>query len=91
MAVSWRREHRPNLETIPWKVLSLETTPGESKEYLVKGLFEEEGYHMMVSDSSAMWEENLDSRKILDRLKVTYHVDILELKKIVMCVSEGVV
>ena len=69
MAVSWRREQRPCLETKPWKVLSIRTPHGELKEYFFKGLFED-GYQVMISDSGAIWEENIDSEKVIDRLKV---------------------
>ena len=72
MAIAWRREPRPRLQTQPWRVITLGTSEkdGEGRKYLVKGLFDDAGYHVMLSDSCAVWEESIEASKVLERLKV---------------------
>ena len=65
MAVAWRKHHRPSLETQLWRRLEV-----EGRELLVKGLFQEDGYEVMVCDLCSVWEENLDQREIGRRAKV---------------------
>ena len=74
MAVEWRGESLPSLDTQAWGLLSLAAggTGDCGRDYLVKALFGEDGYHVIVSDTSCVWEEIVDSEKILDRLKVRF-------------------
>lgn len=65
MALVWRRNQTPKLETQAWKVLTV-----DGNDYLIKGLFDDLGYHVMLCDMNAIWEENLDSNKITRRSKV---------------------
>ena len=65
MAVSWRRAQTPSLEYQKWRVLDI-----SGKQYLVKALFEDQGYHVMMSDMSAVWEEDIGAEQILRRGKV---------------------
>lgn len=44
--------------------------PQAAQDYLVKAKFDEGGYHVMLTDSCAVWEENIDSNKIQERLNV---------------------
>ena len=65
MAVAWRRARTPSLESQKWRVL---TIGGE--QYLIKGLFEDQGYHVMISNLSTVWEEDIGAEKILRKGKV---------------------
>ena len=56
-----------SLESQLWRVLQLEGT-----DYLIKGLFEDAGYHVMLSDRSSVWEEKMNSSEIIQRSKVIY-------------------
>ena len=66
MALVWRRNQTPRLETQAWKVLMI-----DGNVYLIKGTFDDLGYHVMLCDMKAVWEENLDSNKIIGRSKVS--------------------
>ena len=67
---AWRKGNRPSLETEAWK--ALEVSQGQSKrKYLVKGLFSDDGYQVMISDTSSIWQESIHSDTILERLKVS--------------------
>lgn len=65
MALVWRRNQTPKLETKAWEVFKI-----EENDYLIKELFDDLGYHVMLSDLNNVWEENLDSNKITRRSKV---------------------
>lgn len=59
------------MQTQSWRVLRVDAASnGGAGDYLVKGLFENAGYHVMLSDSSAIWEEKMEAQDILQRLKV---------------------
>ena len=66
MAV-WRREsfQQFNLETKPWQTLN---TGGYS--FLVKGIFTDDSYEILVTDLACIWEESLSEQNILERSKV---------------------
>lgn len=71
MSLTFREECKDSLQIQSWRVLSLRgeaESPG--KDYLVKSLFEESCYHVMLSDCSAVWEEKIDGEAIKQRLKV---------------------
>lgn len=65
MAVEWRWTVSPCLETQPWTTLVL-----DGKNYLVKGLFASDSYHLLVTDLAHVWEENMKDKELLDRSKV---------------------
>lgn len=65
MAVAWRRARTPSLDSQKWTVL---TIGGE--QYLIKALFEDHGYHVMISDLSTVWEEDIGAERILRKGKV---------------------
>ena len=57
----------------PWRVIAIElegSGANGQKEYLVKGSFQPEGYAVMLSNSTAVWEERMKAPEILKRLKV---------------------
>ena len=66
MAVAWRRHHHPSLETQLWRTLAV-----EGREWLVKGLFQEDSYEILVSDLCGVWEESMEQRKIGGRSEVS--------------------
>ena len=66
MAVAWRRARTPSLDSQKWKVLTL-----NGQQYLIKALFDEQGYHVMISDLSTIWEEDPGAEKILRRGRVS--------------------
>ena len=71
MSLTFREECKASLQTQSWRVLSVQVGAGSTrKDYLVKSLFEERCYHVMLSDSSAIWEEKIDGDAITQRLKV---------------------
>ena len=65
MAVAWRRARTPSLESQKWRVLTI-----GGGQYLIKALFEDQGYHVMISDLSTVWEEDIGAEKILRKGKV---------------------
>lgn len=65
MAVAWRRASTPSLHSQGWRVLAV-----GGKQYLIKALFEDQGYHVMISDLSVIWEEDIGAEKIIIRGKV---------------------
>lgn len=65
MAVSWRKYHRPSLETQLWRVLR-----ADGRDWLVKSLFKEDSYEILLSDLSTIWEEGMEARAIARRAKV---------------------
>ena len=63
---SWRtRFPTDNLETQSWKMLEI-----EGQSFLVKGLFNENSYEILVTDLASIWEESLHEQDILKRSKV---------------------
>ena len=66
MAVAWRRGRTPSIEPQRWRVLA--TVDG--KQYIVKALFEDQGYHVMISNLSTVWEEDIGADKVARRGKV---------------------
>ena len=74
MSLAWREEKQASLETQPWRPISLDCISGGEaggrREFLVKGLFQGAGYHVMLTDCSCVWEEKMDGEKIMKRLKV---------------------
>lgn len=42
----------------------------EGRECLVKGVFSEEGYEVMVWDQCRMWSEKMEQKGVTERLKV---------------------
>ena len=69
MAVAWRRASTPSLDSQKWKVLAI-----NEEKYLIKALFDDQGYHVMISDLSTIWEEDPGAEKILMRGKVSGHI-----------------
>ena len=65
MAVAWRRHHQPAIESQPWRVIS-----EGGREYVVKSLFKEDSYELLVSDLCTLWRETLERSQILRRTKV---------------------
>lgn len=53
------------LETQPWKRLC-----AEGKTFLVKGIFANNSYSILVTDLGTMWEENINEQQLLERSKV---------------------
>lgn len=54
-----------------WNVVCVNADNGyPGTEYLVKGLFEPQGYEVMLSDGVTVWEEKIDTQDLLERLKV---------------------
>lgn len=72
MSMAWREDCRPSVDTETWRVVRVNTSSGQGKDYLVKGLFEEDGYHVMLTDTVyvAVWKERMGTDEILQRLKV---------------------
>lgn len=66
MAVAWRRARTPSLDSQKWKVLAI-----NAQKYLIKALFDDQGYHVMISDLSTIWEEDPGAEKILRRGRVS--------------------
>ena len=66
MAVAWRRARTPSLDSQKWKVLAV-----NGQRYLIKALFDDQGYHVMISDLSTIWEEDPGAEKILRRGRVS--------------------
>lgn len=66
MAAPWRRCNRPLLEAQPWTHLKA----ADGQDLLVKGLFQEDGYHVMLCDLENVWEESVESEDISGRSKV---------------------
>ena len=66
MAVAWRRARTPSLDSQKWKVLAI-----NGQQYLIKALFDDQGYHVMISDLSTVWEEDPGAKKILRRGRVS--------------------
>ena len=77
MAVAWRRNQRPALETQLWHVLEV-----EGKEYIFKSLFHEDGYELLlvvvggVSESDGLLlgtvcEERVAGAEVAKRSKVS--------------------
>ena len=66
MAVAWRRARTPSLDSQKWKVLAI-----NGQKYLIKALFDDQGYHVMISDLSTIWEEDPGAEKILRRGRVS--------------------
>ena len=65
MAVAWRRHHQPAIESQPWRVIS-----EGGRKYVVKSLFKEDSYELLVSDLCTLWRETLERSQILRRTKV---------------------
>lgn len=65
MAAPWRRCNRPLLEAQPWTHLKA----ADGQDLLVKGLFQENGYHVMLCDLENVWEESVESEDISGRSK----------------------
>ena len=65
MAVPWRRARTPSLDSQRWRVLTV-----NGQQYLIKALFDDQGYHMIISDLSSVWEEDPGAEKIVRRGKV---------------------
>ena len=40
------------------------------KVYLIKGLFTNDSYKLLVTDFASVWQENLKNKELLDRSKV---------------------
>jgi hypothetical protein len=66
MAVAWRRARTPSLDSQRWRVLAI-----NGQKYLIKALFDDQGYHVMISDLSTIWEEDPGAEKILRRGRVS--------------------
>ena len=66
MAVAWRRARTPSLDSQRWRVLAI-----NGQQYLIKALFDDQGYHVMISDLSTVWEEDSGAEKILRRGRVS--------------------
>lgn len=79
MAETWRYDGS-SLDTLSWRVLSLDASnTSAGRDYLVKGVFHEEsGYHVMLLESlaSAIWEERLDAKEVLLRMKVWIQMQV---------------
>ena len=56
--------------TKPWNVLTVNEKDTQ-KTYLVKSIFKEDGYHVMLSDTCSVWEETISSTKVNERLRVS--------------------
>ena len=54
------------METEPWCVIS-----SGGRVCLVKGVFSEEGYEVMVWDQCRMWTEKMEQKGVTERLKVS--------------------
>ena len=65
MAVSWRRYHRPSLESQVWVSVKI-----GGSEWLVKSLFQEDSYEVMITDCCTAWGERLEERAIARKSKV---------------------
>ena len=57
-----------------WLLLCTVQVADLQRKYLVKGVFEEDGYHVMLSDTCSLWEESIHTEKIVKRLKVRLHL-----------------
>ena len=66
MAAPWRRCNRPLLEAQPWTQFKA----ADGRDLLVKGLFQEDGYHVMLCDLEHVWEERVETEDISERSKV---------------------
>ena len=78
MAVPWRRrEGRPCLDAQPWRPLrAVAEQSASGGELMVKSLFTEDGYHVMLTDLGRVWEESLEGDAIVARTKVLHIVSL---------------
>lgn len=71
---AWRDGSGTTLQTQTWRVIRVDPCNDEilGRLYLIKSLLDEgAGYHVMLSDSSDVWEERLGTEEVLQRLKVS--------------------
>ena len=64
MSAPWKQIDLPHLETQPWGLLR-----AGDQQCLVKGEFDEEGYEIMVWDSTQLWVERVEQCELAKRLK----------------------
>ena len=67
MAVSWRKVTTPSLDSQMWKAFIV-----NGQQYLIKTLFDDQGYYVMVSDLSTVWVEDTRAEELLSRGKVSW-------------------
>lgn len=67
MAVApWKNNKQVTLETQKWKPLNI-----EGRSFLIKGIFCDNCYEILVSDYCTVWEESLSESDIMRRSKVS--------------------
>lgn len=66
MATPWRRLSGPCLKTQPWT-----TALVDGQQYLLKGVFSEEGYEVLVWDTCTMLTEKVGKDELMKKMKVS--------------------
>ena len=65
MAAPWRRLSSPCLNTQPWM-----TALVDGQQYLLKAVFSDEGYELLVWDTCAMLTEKVGRDELMKKMKV---------------------
>lgn len=63
--IEWRRTWKPNLKTKSWKPLSINNTT-----YLVKYLFTDTSYEILITNFTHAWYEHVEGAEVIHRTKV---------------------
>ena len=63
---SWRRSWRPDLSVQPWRPL----TSDDDSTFLIKSLFKDNYYELLMTDLTAAWYERLEGEEITARVEV---------------------
>lgn len=72
--LQWRRNWKPNLASYPWKQLSSYSVKGCSAGdscMLIKSLFGEESYELLITDLTTFWHETLSVDSLKSRINVS--------------------
>ncbi|XP_059154716.1 non-homologous end-joining factor 1-like [Physella acuta] len=77
--LQWRRNWKPNLASCPWKQLSSYSVKGSAAGdscLLIKSLFGEESYELLITDLTTFWHETLSVDSLKSRInKLNPHIE----------------
>ena len=70
MAAGWKKDKdlaSLSLDAQPWKPMNV-----DGRDYMVKGVFGNKSYSVLVTDFGVIWEESLQESDIIRQSKVNF-------------------